>query len=55
MKNAETVVCDEILKIMATYHKQEEEGGIGTPGGLEHMGDVWRLFHRWERIIKEAS
>jgi hypothetical protein len=37
-------VCDKILDIMKTYHEQEARGGIDTPGGLEHMGDVWRLF-----------
>ena len=46
-------VCDEILEIMATYHAQEESTGVDTPGGLEHMGDVWRLFRKWEMILKD--
>ena len=47
----EKEVCEEILKIMKTYHEQDEEGEIGTPGGLEHMGDVWKLFLKWERVL----
>lgn len=46
-------VCDEVLEIMVTYHEQEKSSrGVGTPGGLEHMGDVWRLFMRWEKQLK---
>ncbi len=46
-------VCEEILEIMKTYHEQESEpGGVDTPGGLEHMGDVWRLFYKWEKMLK---
>ena len=45
-------VCSDILSIMHTYHEQDAEGSIGTPGGLEHMGDVWRLFSAWERQLK---
>lgn len=45
-------VCDEILAIMNTYHEQEKvRGYVGTPGGLEHMGDVWSLFLRWEDML----
>lgn len=44
-------VCAEILEIMATYRKQESEGHIDTPGGLEHMGDVWSLLRRWENEL----
>ena len=47
-------ICDEILKIMETYHRQEEERGyVDTPGGLQTMGDVWNLFLRWERELLE--
>ena len=46
-------VCREILQIMDTYHEQDASPrGIGTPGGLEHMGDVWRLLSRWERKLR---
>ncbi len=49
---AEIKVCREILDIMAIYHEQEESpGGVDTPGGLEHMGDVWTLLLRWERML----
>lgn len=41
-------VCAEILSIMRTYDEQMEKSGyVDTPGGLEHMGDVWRLFENW--------
>ena len=42
----------EITNIMRVYHEQEHSRhGVGTPGGLEHMGDVWRLFKRWETSL----
>lgn len=44
-------VCDALLRIMRTYHEQEAGGGVSTPGGLEHMGDVWGLFLKWERAL----
>ena len=47
-------VCAEILRIMKTYHEQDEAGGVDTPGGLEHMGDVWRLLGEWERKLLHA-
>lgn len=47
-------VCAEILSIMQTYHEQEASPrGVGTPGGLEHMGDVWSLFSKWERMLSK--
>lgn len=47
-------VCDEILEIMTTYHEQEASPrGVGTPGGLEHMGDVWRLLRKWEGMLTD--
>lgn len=45
-------VCDEILAIMQVYHEQEAADGVDTPGGLEHMGDVWRLLGKWEQMLK---
>lgn len=48
-------VCDQILKIMRTYHEQDAAGGVDTPGGLEHMGDVWRLFSEWETLLLSES
>lgn len=44
-------VCQEILDIMKTYHEQEAAGRLDTPGGLEHMGDVWSLFEQWEAAL----
>lgn len=51
--NAEIV--GELLEIMAVYHQQEDRGSIDTPGGLEHMGDVWDLFSKWESMALEGS
>lgn len=49
------VICDQIVAIMATYDRQmREDGYIGTPGGLEHMGDVWRLLGRWRGLLISA-
>lgn len=43
-------VCAEILQIMKTYHEQWPN--VSTPGGLEHMGDVWRLLGKWEKLLE---
>ena len=51
-----TIVCNEIKEIMQTYREQEaSRGGVDTPGGLEHMGDVWGLLRRWDTLITEAE
>lgn len=48
-------VCADILRIMATYHEQlASDRGLGTPGGLEHMGDVWKLLGEWEGMLKNG-
>ena len=45
-------IAKEILSIMKTYDEQmAKRGFIDTPGGLEHMGDVWRLLEEWRTII----
>ncbi len=52
-EDAKTLVCKEILEIMEEYHRQSEsKNGVDTPGGLEHMGDVWKLFLKWEESLK---
>lgn len=48
-------ICDEILRIMKVYHQQMDAGNLGTPGGLEHMGDVWKLFERWDNKLKDEN
>jgi hypothetical protein len=49
-------VCDEILSIMRVYREQEQSMyGVGTPGGLEHMGDVWKLFAKWEASLAAGT
>jgi hypothetical protein len=46
-------VRDEILTIMKTYREQKASSyGVDTPGGLEHMGDVWRLLSRWDEKLR---
>ena len=52
---AAKIVCGEILDIMREYRAQEAAGSIGTPGGLEHMGDVWKLFAKWERLLNPPA
>ena len=48
---ARNEVCGEILEIMETYDKNVASGRLGTPGGLEHMGDVWRLLGEWDNML----
>jgi hypothetical protein len=51
-REAERQVAEEILNIMDTYHEQQNsENGVDTPGGLEHMGDVWKLLSHWEEVL----
>lgn len=48
----EKAICQDILDIMATYDEQMAENAcVDTPGGLEHMGDVWSLFAQWRRLL----
>ena len=52
--SAKDEVCDEIKEIMATYREQyASRRGVDTPGGLEHMGDVWRLLRKWDDLLAE--
>lgn len=47
-------VCEDIQIIMREYRRQlKERGDIDTPGGLEHMGDVWSLLDKWDRLLSE--
>jgi len=49
-------VAREIIKIMKTYDEQIEKNGyVDTPGGLEHMGDVWGLLDRWRHLLIEDA
>lgn len=47
-------IATEIQEIMKTYRQQEAEGGVDTPGGLEHMGDVWRMLSKWDEQLRNA-
>lgn len=53
-RTAQESVCDEILSIMEEYHRQDERGYVDTPGGLEHMGDVWSQLLEWEQALLAA-
>lgn len=46
-------VCEEIQSIMKEYRKQSDAGCVDTPGGLEHMGDVWGLLHSWDEELSK--
>jgi hypothetical protein len=52
---SESEVGAEILRIMKVYHEQDAKGSVDTPGGLEHMGDVWALFKSWERKLQSTD
>ena len=51
MREWRDMICDEIHEIMASYDGGEDS----TPGGLEHMGDVWRLLRKWDLMIQANS
>lgn len=47
-----TEVERDIVAIMEEYRRQEQSAwGVDTPGGLEHMGDVWQWFRESEASI----
>ena len=49
-------ICDEIQRIMVVYREQEAKYGyVDTPGGLEHMGDVWRLLASWDAALAQPK
>lgn len=47
-------VREEIQSMVAEYRAQVRDGQVDTPGGLEHMGDVWKLLCRWAEDLKET-
>ncbi len=52
-RKARDAVCDEIVSIMEVYDEQVAKNGYcDTPGGLEHMGDVWKLLDGWRAAIR---
>jgi hypothetical protein len=45
-------IATEIQRIMEVYREQEASSyGVDTPGGLEHMGDVWSLLRKWDKEL----
>ena len=50
--HAMATIASDILAIMQTFDEQmENDGDIDTPGGLEHMGDVWKLMREWRERL----
>lgn len=46
------MITSQIQSIMATYREQQKSPfGVDSPGGLQHMGDVWNLFAKWETAL----
>jgi hypothetical protein len=45
-------VCEDIFCIMEEYDRQDSNGFVDTPGGFEHMGDVWKQMHEWAIAIR---
>lgn len=48
---AEANILAEIKEIMEEYRRQEKTGIVDSPGGLEHMGDVWKLLASWDAVL----
>ena len=48
------IVCEEILEIQKEYDTQNQKGYVDSPGGLEHMGDVWTQIAVWAGTIRAA-
>lgn len=50
-------IGEEIIEIMKTHDEQmDAHGYVDTPGGLEHMGDVWSLLSKWrDRLLAKAT
>ncbi len=50
-------VLAEIREIMRVYDEQyaRNKGYVDTPGGLEHMGDVWKQLAEWRAMIEERN
>jgi hypothetical protein len=49
------IIADDIMAIMEEYRRQEADGFVDTPGGLEHMGDVWNLLAGWDESLRAAN
>jgi hypothetical protein len=45
-------ICEEIVEIDDERIRQEHAGFIDTPGGFEHMGDVWNQISKWADLIR---
>jgi hypothetical protein len=51
-ESVEKQICDDIVGIHDEYLRQQEAGFVDTPGGLEHMGDVWSLISEWAAKLR---
>lgn len=54
-EEAKTKICNEILEIMAEHDRQEARGHVDTPGGIEHKGDVFKMFARWRTSLTQPA
>lgn len=53
---AQDSVCQQIIDIMDEHDRQlKERGYVDTPGGLEHMGDVWSLLGVWREQLQAGK
>ena len=43
-------ICQDILLI-----EESRQAGDSTPGGFEHMGDVWRQITEWAAAIRNRK
>lgn len=50
-----TQLARDVQDIMADYREQEARGSVDTPGGFEHLGDVWRWMRKWDALLTEVS
>ncbi len=48
-------VTSQIQEIMKEYRHQYAKGYVDSPGGLEHMGDVWSLLWKWDEALAERA
>lgn len=55
LEDVEKSIGAEIIQIMETYDAQVARSGYpDTPGGLEHMRDVWSLLDGWRDQLRAA-
>lgn len=53
--SAKDKIAADVLRIFAEYLDQQNAGNVDSPGGLEHMGDVWSLFWKWNTLLTDEA